>query len=106
MTAFTLRQNLLHMQHHFLCNISYVVIALSMGKSLNYTTNHSTRMHDCAAVYCIMHACSNSNCYRSFTCTEAVLIWPGMFLAYTVPCSINRFFKFKLKLVHDICYEH
>ena len=31
MTAFTLRQNLLHMQHHFLYNISYVVIALSMG---------------------------------------------------------------------------
>ena len=39
MTAFTLRQNLLHMQHHFLCNISYVAIAMSMGKSLKYTTN-------------------------------------------------------------------
>ena len=39
MTAFTLRQNLLHMQHHFLCKISYVVIAMSMGKSLKYTTN-------------------------------------------------------------------
>ena len=38
MTAFTLRQNLLYMQHHFLCNISYVVIAMSMGKSLKYTT--------------------------------------------------------------------
>ena len=32
-----LRQNMLHMQHHFLCNISYVVIAESMGKSLKYT---------------------------------------------------------------------
>ena len=41
MTAFTLRQNLLHMQHHFLCNISYVVIAMSMGKSLKYTTSFS-----------------------------------------------------------------
>ena len=26
------------MQHHLLCNISYVVIAESMGKSLKYTT--------------------------------------------------------------------
>ena len=26
-------------QHHFLCNISYVVIALSTGKNLKYTTN-------------------------------------------------------------------
>ena len=26
------------MQHHFLCNISYVVIAESMGKSLKYAT--------------------------------------------------------------------
>ena len=25
------------MQHYFLCNISYVVIAESMGKSLKYT---------------------------------------------------------------------
>ena len=40
MTAFTLRQNLLHMQHHFLCNISYVAIAMSMGKSLKYTTSN------------------------------------------------------------------
>ena len=39
MTAFTLRQNMLHMQHHFLCNISYVAIAMSMGKSLKYTTS-------------------------------------------------------------------
>ena len=30
---------MLHMQHYFLCNISYVVIAESMGKSLKYTTN-------------------------------------------------------------------
>ena len=30
---------MLHMQHHFLCNISYVVIAESMGESLKYTTN-------------------------------------------------------------------
>ena len=30
---------MLHMQHHILCNISYVVIAESMGKSLKYTTN-------------------------------------------------------------------
>ena len=30
---------MLHMQHHFLCNISYVVIAESMGKSLKYTTS-------------------------------------------------------------------
>ena len=29
---------MLHMQHHILCNISYVVIAESMGKSLKYTT--------------------------------------------------------------------
>ena len=29
---------MLHMQHHFLCNIGYVVIAESMGKSLKYTT--------------------------------------------------------------------
>jgi hypothetical protein len=28
------------MQHHFLCNISYVAIAESMGKSLKYTTNN------------------------------------------------------------------
>ena len=41
MTAFTFRQNLLHMQHHFLCNISYVVITLSMGKSLKYTTMYN-----------------------------------------------------------------
>ena len=27
------------MQHHFLCNISYVAIAMSMGKSLKYTTS-------------------------------------------------------------------
>ena len=27
------------MQHHFLCNISFVVIAESVGKSLKYTTN-------------------------------------------------------------------
>ena len=33
-----LRQNMFHMQHHFLCNISYVVIAASMGESLKYTT--------------------------------------------------------------------
>ena len=31
---------MLHMQHHILCNISYVVIAESMGKSLKYTTIH------------------------------------------------------------------
>ena len=30
---------MLHMQHHILCNISYVVIAESMGKSLKYTTS-------------------------------------------------------------------
>ena len=36
-----LRQNMLHMQHHFLCNISYVVIAESMGKSLKYTTKYN-----------------------------------------------------------------
>ena len=29
-----LEQNMLYMQHHFLCNISYVVIAASMGNSL------------------------------------------------------------------------
>jgi hypothetical protein len=29
---------MLHMQYHFLCNISYVVIAESMGKGLKYTT--------------------------------------------------------------------
>ena len=40
------------MQHHFLCNISYVVIAESMGMSLKYTTsaddviNH-VHIHDC-----------------------------------------------------------
>ena len=34
----SLRVSMLHMQHHFLCNISYVVIAESMGKSLKYTT--------------------------------------------------------------------
>ena len=28
----------LHMQHHFLCNISHVVIAESVGKSLKYTS--------------------------------------------------------------------
>ena len=31
---------MLHKQHHILCNISYVVIAESMGKSLKYTTNY------------------------------------------------------------------
>ena len=36
---------MLHMQHHFLCNISYVVIAESMGKSLKYTTNIHTYIH-------------------------------------------------------------
>ena len=30
------------MQHHILCNISYVVIAESMRKSLKYTTNTCT----------------------------------------------------------------
>ena len=25
---------MLHMQHHFLCNISYVVVAVSMGKTV------------------------------------------------------------------------
>ena len=30
---------MLHMQHHFLCNITYVVTAESMGKGLTYTTN-------------------------------------------------------------------
>ena len=34
-----LRQNMLHMQHHFLCNISYLVIAASMENSLKYTTS-------------------------------------------------------------------
>ena len=29
---------MLHMQHHFLCNTSYVGTAESMGKSLKYTT--------------------------------------------------------------------
>ena len=37
-TVFILGQNMLHMQHHFLCNITYVVTAESMGKSLTYTT--------------------------------------------------------------------
>ena len=32
------KANMLHMQHHFLCNIIYVVITESMGKSLKYTT--------------------------------------------------------------------
>ena len=32
---------MLHMQHHFLCNISYVVIAESMGKCLKYTIKYS-----------------------------------------------------------------
>ena len=35
---------MLHMQHHFLCNISYVVITESMEKSLKYTTNYNTRI--------------------------------------------------------------
>ena len=30
--------NMLHMQHHFLCFISYIVIAVSMGNSLKCTT--------------------------------------------------------------------
>ena len=30
---------MLHMQHHFLCNVSYVVIAGSMEKSFKYTTS-------------------------------------------------------------------
>ena len=29
---------MLHMQHHFLCNISFVVIVASMGIDLKYTT--------------------------------------------------------------------
>ena len=33
-----LRQNMLYMQRHFLCNISYAVTAASMGNSLKYTT--------------------------------------------------------------------
>ena len=32
---------MLHMQHHILCNISYVVIAESMGKSLKTTIIYS-----------------------------------------------------------------
>ena len=32
---------MLHIQHHILCNISYVVIAESMEKSLKYTTSNN-----------------------------------------------------------------
>ena len=35
---------MLHMQHHFLCNISYVVIAESMGKGLKYTTSDNVAL--------------------------------------------------------------
>ena len=35
---------MLHIQHHFLCNVSYVVIAESMGKSLKYTTRFALLM--------------------------------------------------------------
>ena len=38
---FAYGKKMLHMQHHFLCNISYVVIAESMGKSLKYVYNNA-----------------------------------------------------------------
>ena len=37
-------QNVLHMQHYFLCNISYIVIAESMEKSLKYTTIYDVKI--------------------------------------------------------------
>ena len=42
----SLKQNMLHnvIQHHFLCNISDVVIAPSMGMSLKYTTMYCTTL--------------------------------------------------------------
>ena len=33
---------MLHMQHHFLCNITFVVIEVSIGVSLKYTTIYHT----------------------------------------------------------------
>ena len=38
-----LGQNMLHMQHHFLCNISFVVIVVSVGIDLKYTTSNSCK---------------------------------------------------------------
>ena len=40
-----LRRNMLHMQHHFLCNIGYVVIAASMRNTLKYTTKNYVHCH-------------------------------------------------------------
>ena len=41
---------MLHMQHHFLCNISYVVIAEPMGKSLAQVYNNGV----CNTLYTIL----------------------------------------------------
>jgi len=38
--------NVFHIQHHYICNICYVVITISMGNSLKYTTNcHDTQQN-------------------------------------------------------------
>ena len=62
------------MQHHFLCNISYIVIAESMGKSLKYTT----MLDDVHGVPCTVIC----YCYSS-VCTPCITI-PTWFFIFII----------------------
>ena len=68
-----LRQNMLHMQHHFLCNISYVVNAASMENSRKYTTINIIKGYTHAQTQRCMH--------------EAQQWWPRTWLHVATDCA-------------------
>ena len=49
---------MLHIQHHILCNFSYVVIVESMGKSIKYTIHFkvNVRLQGAYGGVCAYHA--------------------------------------------------